>query len=94
MISPARQQKHLTRAQAEGALATLREHYAGQYKSGYGPQLIEDFPGPGTMVKWAVVWVEAPFEWAIQAAEENVLQDPFIAVAPVTGRILALAPQR
>ena len=56
---------HATKRQYEKALRIIREHYGFGPKDQDGPKLVKDYESWTATHRYAIVWEDGPYEWAI-----------------------------
>lgn len=87
---------NLTARQAQAGLAKARKHYAAWFEANEyspeekGPELRENFDWVSNS-RWAIVWEEGPFEWALNFSEKVDLGTK-VWSEPITNWAVALYP--
>ncbi|MBC8090836.1 MAG: hypothetical protein H7Y15_02640 [Pseudonocardia sp.] len=94
--------RNLTQAKATAAYRALLKQYkahavtahpvveqgAGPWPS--DPVLCRNFESWSSTTRWAVVWEEGPYEWALDAAEHSEKFPVGVFVEPINGYALGL----
>lgn len=96
--------KNLTKAQATAALRAIEQQFEVTdmvRTAGCAPTLMENYESwGGSVTRWAIVWEEGPYDWAINAFDpyvteggyriEGVVRPADVFAEPINGYVLGL----
>lgn len=70
---------NVTRRKAEATLAAVKKQHRGWpgVDGPYGPKLVENWDWIGSPKRWAIVWEEGPYEWALYFGMGDYVDEEF-----------------